>query len=139
MSFLTQNGADAHYFDPLTHLYGTMDIYKEIPRIAREIAEQYCEGRWIAVGGGGYDIWRVVPRAWAHIWLAMKNFLRLQVPFPRTGYRRGRSSLPSPSFQHGKTRIPLYDPIPRKDEITEKNAQMLNRALHMIRNEKTNR
>ena len=74
---LTQNGADAHYFDPLTHLYGTMAIYKEIPRIAREIAEQYCEGRWIAVGGGGYDIWRVVPRAWAHIWLAMK-----QIPAP---------------------------------------------------------
>ena len=40
MSFLTQNGADAHYFDPLTHLYGTMKIFKEIPRIAREIAEQ---------------------------------------------------------------------------------------------------
>ena len=31
---LTQNGVDAHYFDPLTHLYGTMEIYKEIPRIA---------------------------------------------------------------------------------------------------------
>ena len=58
---LTQNGADAHYLDPFTHLYGTMNIYKEIPRIAREVAEQYCEGRWIAVGGGGYDIWRVVP------------------------------------------------------------------------------
>ena len=79
---LTQNGEDAHYFDPLTHLYGTMDIYKEIPRVAREIAEQYCEGRWIAVGGGGYDIWRVVPRAWAHIWLAMKNIPAPTGPLP---------------------------------------------------------
>ena len=32
---------------------------------------KYCEGRWIAVGGGGYDIWRVVPRAWSLIWLEM--------------------------------------------------------------------
>ena len=28
-------------------------------------------GKWIAVGGGGYDIWRVVPRAWSLIWLEM--------------------------------------------------------------------
>ena len=23
-----------------------------------------CQGRWVALGGGGYDIYRVVPRAW---------------------------------------------------------------------------
>ncbi|MDP4157628.1 MAG: acetoin utilization protein AcuC, partial [Bacillota bacterium] len=68
---LTQNGADAHYFDPLTHLSATMKSYRTIPKIAHQIAHQYCEGRWIAVGGGGYDIWRVVPRAWALIWLEM--------------------------------------------------------------------
>ncbi len=28
---LTQNGADAHYYDPLTHLCATMNIYREIP------------------------------------------------------------------------------------------------------------
>src|SRR5690625_4657936 len=28
---LTQNGADAHPFDPLTHLCGTMKIYEQIP------------------------------------------------------------------------------------------------------------
>ena len=39
-----------------THLSATMKIYKEIPKLAHEIAHQYCEGRWIAVGGGGYDI-----------------------------------------------------------------------------------
>ncbi|MDG2794977.1 acetoin utilization protein AcuC, partial [Vibrio parahaemolyticus] len=27
---LTQNGADAHYYDPLTHLCATMSIYREI-------------------------------------------------------------------------------------------------------------
>ncbi len=68
---LTQNGADSHYYDPLTHLCGTTKIYREIPKIAHEIAHEYCQGRWIAVGGGGYDIWRVVPRAWSFIWLEM--------------------------------------------------------------------
>ena len=28
MLFLTQNGADAHYYDPLTHLSVTMKIYQ---------------------------------------------------------------------------------------------------------------
>lgn len=68
---MTQNGADSHYYDPLTHLCGTTKIYREIPKIAHEIAHEYCQGRWIAVGGGGYDIWRVVPRAWSFIWLEM--------------------------------------------------------------------
>nr|WGE08764.1 hypothetical protein P5658_11130 [Bacillus subtilis] len=61
---ISQNGADAHYYDPLTHLSATINIYEEIPRLAHTLAHQYCGGKWIAVGGGGYDIWRVVPRAW---------------------------------------------------------------------------
>lgn len=134
---LTQNGADAHYFDPLTHLYGTMAIYNEIPRIAREIAEQYCEGRWIAVGGGGYDIWRVVPRAWAQIWLAMKKIPAPSGPLPADWLSTWQKEAPVPLISTWEDPDPLYDPIPRKDEITEKNTQMLNRALHVIRNEKT--
>ena len=136
---LTQNGADAHYFDPLTHLYGTMAIYNEIPRIAREIAEQYCEGRWIAVGGGGYDIWRVVPRAWAQIWLAMKKIPAPSGPLPADWLSTWQKEAPVPLISTWEDPDPLYDSIPRKDEITEKNTQMLNRALHVIRNENMKR
>ena len=32
-----------------------------------QLAHEYCDGKWIAVGGGGYDIWRVVPRAWSYL------------------------------------------------------------------------
>lgn len=134
---LTQNGADAHYFDPLTHLYGTMEIYHQIPRIAREIAEQYCNGRWIAIGGGGYDIWRVVPRAWAHIWLTMKQLPTPTGPLPQQWLDRWQPEAPVPLIPTWEDPNPLYEPIPRKDEINEKNAQMLERALQMIRNEKT--
>ena len=90
----TQNGADSHYWDPLTHLSATMKIYKEIPKLAHEIAHQYCEGRWIAVGGGGYDIWRVVPRAWSYIWLEMtENKAEFdQLPQDMAGQMAGESS-----------------------------------------------
>jgi acetoin utilization deacetylase AcuC-like enzyme len=29
-----------------------------------ELAHELCEGRWLALGGGGYAIYEVVPRAW---------------------------------------------------------------------------
>ena len=131
---VTQNGADAHYLDPLTHLSITMKTIKEIPKIAHEIAHSYCEGRWIAVGGGGYDIWRVVPRAWAYIWLEM------------TENNTPLSHLPSNWIEKwqpfAKDKLPInwdddaleYQPIPRRIEITEKNQQTLDKALYPIRN-----
>ena len=131
---LTQNGADAHYFDPLTHLYGTMDIYEQIPRIAREIADRYCEGRWIAVGGGGYDIWRVVPRAWAQLWLAMKRLPSPTGNLPAEWLQAWQDQSPVPFIETWQDPNPLYEAIPRKQEITEKNAQMLQRALQIVRN-----
>lgn len=132
---LTQNGVDAHYFDPLTHLYGTMNIYKEIPKIAREMANQYCEGRWIAVGGGGYDIWRVVPRAWAHLWLEMSGQTQPTGPLPKEWLTRWQKESPVSLIPTWEDPKPLYQPVPRKQEIEEKNAHMLEQALRFIRDE----
>lgn len=131
---LTQNGADAHYLDPLTHLYGTMNIYKEIPKIAHELAHEYCEGRWIAVGGGGYDIWRVVPRAWSLIWMEMNNFPLPSGKLPETWLEKWQPESPVKLIDTWEDPPNMYKAIPRKAEITDKNLQMLNKALYMIRN-----
>lgn len=135
---LTQNGVDAHYFDPLTHLYGTMNIYKEIPKLAHKLAHEYCNGKWIAVGGGGYDIWRVVPRAWSLLWMAMNDLPMPDGPIPKAWLDRWQSESPVPLVPTWMDPNPLYEPIPRKAEIAEKNAQMLTKALHFIRTEKNN-
>jgi acetoin utilization protein AcuC len=130
---LTQNGADAHYYDPLTHLSATMKIYREIPRIAHELAEKYCNGKWIAVGGGGYDIWRVVPRAWSLIWLEMTGRMDAAASFPAGWTKRwkGKAGVPLPTEW---TDAPdMYPAIPRKGEITEKNRHTLEKALYPIR------
>ncbi|BDH62624.1 acetoin utilization protein AcuC [Lysinibacillus sp. PLM2] len=132
----TQNGADAHYFDPLTHLYGTMNIYREIPKIAHRLAHKYCDGRWIAVGGGGYDIWRVVPRAWSYIWTEMNDLATPTGPLPKEWLDKWQGESPVPFIPTWEDPYPLYEPIPRKAEIEEKNEQMLKKALHIIRNEK---
>ncbi|MBS2970046.1 acetoin utilization protein AcuC [Metabacillus sp. KIGAM252] len=128
----SQNGADAHYLDPLTHLSSTMEIYKEIPKLAHELAHEYCNGRWIAVGGGGYDIWRVVPRAWAMIWLQMQNEIP-SGPLPQEWLDAWQDQSPVPLPAGWEDPRPLYKPIPRKPEIEEKNAHTVAKALQIIR------
>ena len=33
----------------------------------RALADELCDGRWVATGGGGYALVEVVPRAWTHL------------------------------------------------------------------------
>lgn len=61
---VTQLGCDTHATDPLAHLALTVDDHAEIYRRLHRLAHEACEGRWIATGGGGYQLVTVVPRAW---------------------------------------------------------------------------
>ncbi|WP_027409627.1 acetoin utilization protein AcuC [Anoxybacillus tepidamans] len=135
---LTQNGADAHYYDPLTHLSVTMKTYREIPKIAHEIAHEYCSGRWVAVGGGGYDIWRVVPRAWALIWLQMTEQSNISGNLPKAWLDKWQPHSPVPLPLEWDDPKGLYPPIPRKAEIAEKNAKAVEKALYPIRSQRQN-
>ncbi|WP_100333332.1 acetoin utilization protein AcuC [Bacillus alkalisoli] len=130
---ITQNGVDAHHYDPLTHLSTSINVYKEIPKIAHKVAHQYCNGKWIAVGGGGYDIWRVVPRAWGHLWLEMTENIAGtgQLPTEWINSWTDQSPVTLPSMWEDPEGF--YPPIPRKNEITEKNKQVLEKALYPIR------
>lgn len=133
---LTQNGADAHFLDPLTHLSSTMKIYREIPKLAHEIAHKYCGGKWIAVGGGGYDIWRVVPRAWSLIWLEMIENSNSYGSLPKDWIDEWKDKASVELAKEWDDPENLYPPIPRKPEITEKNAQTVEKALYPIRSNK---
>jgi acetoin utilization protein AcuC len=63
---LTQLGADAHQSDPLTHLMIGTRTYERVAGIVHDLAHDICNGRWVGVGGGGYDP-AVVPRIWTVI------------------------------------------------------------------------
>ena len=67
---VTQHGADSHAWDPLAHLLVTTTAMGRAARLLDEVAHRFAGGRWLATGGGGYDVYRVVPRAWALTWLA---------------------------------------------------------------------
>ncbi|MFG3522091.1 acetoin utilization protein AcuC [Nocardia nova] len=64
---VSQCGVDSHREDPLADLELTVDGQRAAFRAMRELADRYAEGRWLAVGGGGYGVVRVVPRAWTHL------------------------------------------------------------------------
>lgn len=64
---VSQHGCDAHFSDPLSHLAVSVDAMHAAYTSVHELAHELCEGRWVALGGGGYELVDVVPRAWAHL------------------------------------------------------------------------
>lgn len=64
---VSQHGCDGHFRDPLTHLQLSVDAGRQAAIIIEELARRYAGGRWLAVGGGGYELVDVVPRAWTHL------------------------------------------------------------------------
>jgi acetoin utilization protein AcuC len=70
---VSQHGADAHAWDPLAHLNVTTTAMGQAARLIDGLAHEWSGGRWLATGGGGYEIYRVVPRAWAIVWLAASH------------------------------------------------------------------
>jgi acetoin utilization protein AcuC len=125
---LHQNGCDAHRYDPLTHLSATTRIYQEMPRLTRKLAREVCAGRWVAVGGGGYDIWRVVPRAWTMLW-AEVNESELPAEVPSDWLEHWQSESPYPLPPLFLDPPDTFAPIPRRKEIEEKNEITVRRAL----------
>lgn len=67
------HGCDTHAWDPLTHLSLTMRGIQAQIKLVHQLAHTYCQGRWLALGSGGYDLYRVVPRAWGMVWAEMSG------------------------------------------------------------------
>ncbi|MEU6162269.1 acetoin utilization protein AcuC [Streptomyces sp. NPDC047130] len=64
---VSQHGADTHFEDPLAHLAVSLDAQHAVQAACHGLAHAHAEGRWIALGGGGYEVVDVVPRSWAHL------------------------------------------------------------------------
>jgi len=64
---VSECGADAHAEDPLANLELSVDGQRATYRAMRELAERTAGGKWLVLGGGGYSLFRVVPRAWTHL------------------------------------------------------------------------
>ena len=64
---VSQHGCDAHAADPLANLLVSVDAQRIAAELVHDLAHEVAGGRWLALGGGGYAVVEVVPRAWSHL------------------------------------------------------------------------
>ena len=125
---ISQNGCDGHYLDPLTHMALTMKSYQEAFVSIHQLAEQLCDGRLVALGGGGYNIWQVVPRAWALLWSTLSG-QELGQELPASWLRKYEEVSGERIFRRYLDREGLVPHIPRREEIREKNRITVERIV----------
>lgn len=125
-----QAGADMHRLDPLADLSLTSRGFARSYQRVSDLADQFCGGRLVATGGGGYDAYRTVPRIWALLWAAMN---RQEIPeeIPAVWRARWQSQSPQELPEH------LHDPatwsqMPRRHEISSHNRAVIQRVLSTL-------
>jgi len=80
---VSQHGCDSHFLDPLAHLALSVDAQRTSYDSLHRLAHSECDGRWVALGGGGYELVDVVPRAWTHLTaIAAHQPIPLEVDVP---------------------------------------------------------
>lgn len=118
---LSVHGVDLHYLDPLTHMSCTLESLYQIPYMIQQLAERYTDGKVLMFGGGGYNIWDVVPRAWAHVYLALQGQPIQHGPLQDAWLNKWQpySSEPLPTTWTDECKN--YQRVPRAKEISDKN------------------
>jgi len=108
---VTQLGVDTFYDDPLTNLKLSIFGYERVLKRIRDLAP-----RWVALGGGGYNISNVA-RAWTLAWAVM-NGIELREDLPESFWKeaekmgvkdrqlRGKPST-FPSVQNDENRVEM--------------------------------
>jgi acetoin utilization protein AcuC len=126
----TQLGCDTHATDPLAHFALTTKTYRYLARALHDIAHASCGGRWVATGGGGYQIFAVVPRAWT-IYFAELAGGSLPSDLPAEWLERARAEgatgLPDGFDDHG-----VILPAGRREEVTERVARAAEETAERI-------
>jgi acetoin utilization protein AcuC len=124
---VSQHGADSHLWDPLAHLGNTVTAMGAAARLVDDLAHTHAGGRWLATGGGGYDVYRVVPRSWSLVWLAAAH---LDAPAATPDAWRERWS--ADAQRHGQAPLPMtFDDPPTATE--PETARAIERTVSEVR------
>ncbi len=80
---VTQHGCDTHALDPLAHMALSVDAQRAAAEALHALSHEICDGRWVALGGGGYEVVEVVPRTWTHLTaIAQHRPIAVSEPLP---------------------------------------------------------
>jgi acetoin utilization protein AcuC len=105
---VTTQGCDGHHLDPLSNLELSTGALHAAARLLDQVAHRHAGGRWLATGAGGYDVYRVVPRSWALIWLAMAH---QEVPEVTPPAWRDRWAADAARHRQGPPPAPLLESL----------------------------
>lgn len=64
---VSQHGCDGHPTDMLSDLHVAVDAQRQAAQWLHDLAHEVANGKWVALGGGGYAVVEVVPLAWCHV------------------------------------------------------------------------
>lgn len=128
---LSNHGCDTHVWDPLTHLSLTTASFVEGAALVHRLAHEYCAGRWVAVGSGGYDWRRVVPRSWAILWAEMSG-RPLPDSLPQSWRDRWLGEAEEPRPGQLLDDIAVSPPTPRQQEIVAANDETLAAVVNLL-------
>ncbi len=109
---VSQCGVDTHAEDPLANLGLSVDGHRAIYRALRELAVETAGGKWLATGGGGYGLFRVVPRSWTHLLATVLDRdvdPRRPIPAGWTAHTAGLTGRPLPT-EMTDGRDPSHEP-----------------------------
>lgn len=129
-----QAGADMHRFDPLADIALDASAMIESYKRVSDLADELCEGRLVATGGGGYDPYRTVPRVWAGLWAAVSR-QELKDDIPVAWLERWVSESPVDLPSCIADDVATWKVMPRRAEIASHNrsvAQRVNNTLMTI-------
>lgn len=128
---ISAHGADTHAWDPLTHLNLTTGAFQWQARLTHDLAHRYTDGRWLAVGSGGYDWRRVVPRSWAIVWSEMAS-RPLPAALPETWVTRWSAGAEGHFPRHFLDRDNGMTPISERLEFERMNLQTLEAVKRLV-------
>jgi acetoin utilization protein AcuC len=116
---VTQLGVDTFYNDPLTNLHLSILGYERILKRIKDLTP-----RWVALGGGGYDISNVA-RAWTLAWAVM-NGIELKEELPESFLKEAVKMGMGERELRGPLRTPLHSQ-------NKENRVEMERVVHYIK------
>jgi acetoin utilization protein AcuC len=116
---VTQLGVDTFYDDPLTNLHLSILGYERVLKRIKDLAP-----RWVALGGGGYNISNVA-RAWTLAWAVM-NGIELKEDLPGSFSKEAEKM----GIEERELRGRLSTPLRSQDE---ENRVEMERVVHYIK------
>jgi acetoin utilization protein AcuC len=127
---IVQAGADAHFLDPLADLRLTSHDYEKLFRRIIELADIYCSGKVLFTLGGGYSL-TAAPRIWSILYMILFN---IEIPelLPKQWKEKWEKQIGIKLPETLHDILPANEPIPRKDEISRHNRELIQRILDAV-------